>query len=232
MSGGLSCRNELIFLGDVVRSAPVDLGLPVFSVCFLFSSQTDFIHTIYLAMPARLWSLVLFWQRKFINFSRLPTHFPNVLGEKKMACFLWPHRRRNIARSAEFVAREADHFCRHSEKKRVPENVLNQSRRENGVKDRRVREYIGFIYHSRLPENYLNLSGSVNRDQLLKATEGWLRQTSWSVIFMHLEKKPRCGIPINRDLTCAGVSCSFRVWYPRAGRTRKSTPSSRSFLRL
>lgn len=83
VSGGLSCRYELIFLGDVVRSAPVDLGLPVFSVCFLFSSQTDFIHTIYLAMPARLWSLVLFWQRKFINFSRLPTHFPNVLGEKK-----------------------------------------------------------------------------------------------------------------------------------------------------
>lgn len=145
VSGGLSCRFELIFLRDVVRSAPVDLGLPVFSVCFLFSSQTDFIHTIYLAMPARLWSLVLFWQRKFINFSRLPTHFPNVLGEKKMACFLWPHRRRNIARSAEFVAREADHFCRHSEKKRVPENVLNQSRRENGAKDRRVREYIGFI---------------------------------------------------------------------------------------
>lgn len=74
---------------------------------FFFSSQIDFIHTLWQYMTE--FGAEFFWQEKFINFSWLPTHLTNV-PEKKLKCLFSPPRHHKIARKAGFSDRKGDPF--------------------------------------------------------------------------------------------------------------------------
>lgn len=70
---------------------------------------TDFIHTVYLAIHDRIWSLVLFGKKSSLIFIGSP-HISQTCLEK-IKCLLRPHRCHNIAGSAELWIEEHDHFC-------------------------------------------------------------------------------------------------------------------------
>lgn len=67
----------------------MSLGLPVFNFSFgmfLFSSQTDFIHTVYLAIWDRVWSLVLFGKKSSLISVGSP-HISQMCLEKQSASY-------------------------------------------------------------------------------------------------------------------------------------------------
>lgn len=104
---------DLFFSDEGCLQISINKWGTVFNSCsfcvFLFSSQTDFIHTVCLAIHDRIWSLVLFGKKSSLISIGSP-HVSHTCWEK-IKCLLRPHRCHNIARSAELWLEEHDHFC-------------------------------------------------------------------------------------------------------------------------